>query len=120
MCIEHTYAGDKLVPPLTRPFQWVVLRADFVRDCNVGCWRHGPRHDVAENSLLSSSTACALEDADVAGLPGGVVAVNNGEVRPESESLAFRKGIDAAVMKYGQERDWWSGAVFIWQVIPGE
>ena len=67
---------------------------------------------------MSASPAGALEDPDVARLPSGVVAVNNGDTRREAQRLILREGIHSPVMEYGVERHGIACSPHIGQVFP--
>ena len=98
--IEHAHAGDELVFPAPSPLANVRLRPEPVLDCDDRRRRRGACNDVAEDLLLSARAARALENPDVARLPGSVVAVDDRETRGEGERLVLGERIHPSVMEY--------------------
>ena len=100
MRVEHAYAGNKLIFPVSCPFAWGVVRSDCVLDRYDRCWRRGAGNYIAKDCFLSASTARAPEDTYITSLSRGVVAVDYGEVRRKPESLALGKSVHTSVMIY--------------------
>lgn len=118
--IEDARERDGVVLFIPGPLSRFRIIPDSVMDRDVRRGRTSARRDIAESLLRRACAACLLENADVAGLPGSVVALDNGEMRREAERLVVRESVHPSAMNNGLERHGAARSRRRGNMLPGE